>query len=189
MSILAFATASTAAAASTVASTAAAATESIPSEEVSKAVTQAAATAGAIGGIVALTLTTLMIFGLVWFVLQVIADWMIFSKAGQPGWKSIIPIYNVYVEYELCWSGVFGIIFMALSVISALITSGPNPPVWKTVLEIIIGVSGLVIHFKESVKLSRAFGKGIGYGIVMFLFGPIGRLILAFGGSTYQGPQ
>ena len=33
--------------------------------------------------------------GIVWYVLQVVAYWKIFTKAGQPGWKSIIPVYNV----------------------------------------------------------------------------------------------
>ena len=27
----------------------------------------------------------------------IIAWWNIFEKAGQPGWKAIIPFYNVYI--------------------------------------------------------------------------------------------
>ena len=28
-----------------------------------------------------------------WWLLQIIANWRIFTKAGEAGWKSIIPIY------------------------------------------------------------------------------------------------
>jgi hypothetical protein len=27
--------------------------------------------------------------------------WKIFEKAGEAGWKSIIPIYNVYIMYKI----------------------------------------------------------------------------------------
>ena len=29
-----------------------------------------------------------------WYIILVIANWKIFTKAGEAGWKSIIPIYN-----------------------------------------------------------------------------------------------
>ena len=30
-----------------------------------------------------------------WWLLQIIANWRIFTKAGEDGWKSIIPIYGL----------------------------------------------------------------------------------------------
>ena len=50
------------------------------------------------------------IFGLAWYVLQVIGDWKLFKKAGKKGWHSIMPILNIYDEYELCWKGSKGIL-------------------------------------------------------------------------------
>ena len=42
-----------------------------------------------------------------WYIILVIANWKIFTKAGEAGWKSIIPIYNSYVVYlgKQCGSG------------------------------------------------------------------------------------
>ena len=40
-----------------------------------------------------------LIFALAWWILQIIANWNIFTKAGEAGWKSIIPIYGDYVSY------------------------------------------------------------------------------------------
>ena len=34
-----------------------------------------------------------------WWLLQIIANWRIFIKAGEDGWKSIIPIYGDYISY------------------------------------------------------------------------------------------
>lgn len=36
-------------------------------------------------------------------VLLIVAMWMIFKKAGKPGWAAIVPFYNIYVEYEITW--------------------------------------------------------------------------------------
>ena len=44
-----------------------------------------------------------------------------------------------------------------------------------------------VLHCIESQKLSRAFGKGTGFGLCLFLFGPIARLVLGFGKARYVG--
>ena len=33
--------------------------------------------------------------GIILIVLEIIATWRIFEKAGEDGWKSIIPIYNL----------------------------------------------------------------------------------------------
>lgn len=43
------------------------------------------------------------LFAFIFYILQVIAYWKIFTKAGEEGWKSIIPIYNGYVQYRLTW--------------------------------------------------------------------------------------
>ena len=58
---------------------------------------EAAAVGGAVGAIAAF----FTIFAIVFFVLMVVANWKIFKKAGEPGWKSIIPIYNVYIMFKI----------------------------------------------------------------------------------------
>ena len=46
----------------------------------------------------------LIVFALAWYILQVVAYWKIFTKAGEAGWKSIIPVYNTYTPYKMTWS-------------------------------------------------------------------------------------
>ena len=37
-------------------------------------------------------------------VLYILAYWMIFRKAGEAGWKALIPFYGTYIEYKLSYS-------------------------------------------------------------------------------------
>jgi hypothetical protein len=126
---------------------------------------------------------------IVWAILQIIADWKIFTKAGEAGWKSIIPIYNYFVEYRLCWKGLFGLVFGALSFGINLITGGDAAGLTNG--QMILVLAGVIVmavlHCIESQKLSRAFGKGTGFGLCLFLFGPIARLVLGFGKACYVG--
>ena len=129
----------------------------------------------------------LLVMGLIWFILQVIADWKIFEKAGEPGWKSIIPFYNVFVEYDICWSGLYGLLFIAAPIISSFIKTGEGMPAWHGAVVTALSVVVCVLHFIQSVKLSKAFGKGTGFGILLFLFGPICRIVLGYGSARYVG--
>jgi hypothetical protein len=153
----------------------------------SSGVSQVAATAGAVGGVVAVSLMTILLLELVWFILQIIADWKIFNKAGVAGWKSIIPILNTFVEYDICWSGIFGLLFLITSVLCSFFTGGADAPMWKTVIACVCGIIALILHFIQSIKLSKAFDHGFGLGLVLFILGPIGRMILGFGASEYVG--
>ena len=35
------------------------------------------------------------------FILIIISTWKILEKAGEKGWKALIPIYNVYLLYKI----------------------------------------------------------------------------------------
>ena len=164
--------------------------ESVPaaaSATANASVQEVAAAAGAVGAFVAVSLTTILIFEVIWLILQIIADWKIFAKADVAGWKSIIPIVNTFVEYDICWSGIFGLLFLITSFIFSFMSGGEGAPMWKTILSSVCGIIAVILHLIQSMKLSKAFDHGIGMGLVLFFFGPIGRMILGFGSSKYVG--
>ncbi len=97
--------------------------------------------------------------------LMIASIWRIFSKAGEAGWKCLIPIYGAFVMQRILgrpWWWVLWLCVPGLNLIPAII---------------------------ESFDLAKVFGKGAGYGLGLLFLGPIFMIMLAFGSATYVGPN
>lgn len=113
-------------------------------------------------------------------VLTVVADWIIFKKAGQKGWASIVPFYCQYIQFKIYWGN--GWLFLVPIALACL--------TWIPVVGIICDILIVVIHFLTCRKQALAFGEGIGFTLGLFFLGGIFKLILAFGKYEYLGiPQ
>lgn len=113
-----------------------------------------------------------------------------FTKAGEAGWKSIIPVYGDYVSYKITWQPAYFWLVFILGIISSVASgmtdsSGTNVTILLIVslIKIILAIISIVY----SVKLARAFGKGIGFAIGLIFLQPIFMLILGFGDCEYYG--
>jgi len=145
--------------------------------------------AAGVGAVMGVTIGLLIAFLIVWYVFQAIADWKIFTKAGEPGWKSLIPIYNVFIEYDISWTGMMGLVY-CVAVFCANVLSSLEPMQnWKMIAALMLLIVALVLHIIQSLKLARSFGKGTGFGIFLILLGPIARLVLGFGSARYIGKE
>ena len=122
-------------------------------------------------------------------VLGVIGRWLLFRKAGKPGRHSIIPILAEFQEYSICWKG--GMFFLALVLTVAgslcLVSANDGTNVLLTTAGAIAFILVLVIHWRQSMKLARSFGKGFLTGLLLFLFDRLGRIVLGLGGAQYKG--
>lgn len=114
-----------------------------------------------------------VLVGLLFYILIAVAAWRIMVKAGEPGWKGIIPVYNIYSLYKISWKTNM---FWALLVLELLSFVG-----W------ICSVAGLVIGIMGLHKVSKAFGHGAGFTLGLIFLNPIFLLILGFGSSQYLG--
>lgn len=127
----------------------------------------------ALGGLMAGTLagiaTVAMVFALVVGVLTIIANWKLFTKAGQKGWKSIIPIYNAVILFRVAGISPWLILAYFAAIIPAI--------GWLVVL-------GLNIYLMYN--LAKAFGKDGAFTVGLVLLNTIFMMILAFGSSEYQ---
>ena len=132
-------------------------------------------------------LSTILIGYIVWHILQAVADWKIFSKAGRPGILAFIPIVNIYVEYGICWSKFMGLLYLVCVGITSYVSGVQEPSSTLTMVSGVASVAALVLHIVQSIKLAKSFGKGVGYGILLILFGPLARLFLGLGDSRYIG--
>jgi len=112
-------------------------------------------------GVTAL-LSTYMILILVIAVIMIVANWKVFTKAGKPGWASIIPLYNMYVMFEI--AGINGWMF--------LLTFVP--------------IANIIIQIMLYLNLAKKFEKSTGFAIGLILLNPIFLLMLAFGNAEYN---
>ncbi len=131
----------------------------------------------------------LMVAGAVWYVLQVIAMWKIFTKAGEAGWKSLIPFYNAFVQYRITWSSTMFWVEFVLVALSGVLSSLDSKNGLVTVLTVIVAIALIVISVIADNKLAKSFGHGIGFTLGLIFLDPVFKLILAFGKSEYIGPN
>lgn len=99
--------------------------------------------------------------------LQIIANWRIFTKAGEAGWKSIIPIYGDYISYKIAWQPAYFWLTLILGIISSYLqgTLEISESLTVYMLVILIKIILVVISIMYSIKLARAFGRGTGFAI------------------------
>jgi hypothetical protein len=98
-------------------------------------------------------------------IVEIIALWKVFVKAGQPGWAAIIPIYNA-------------IVFLKIA----------GKPAWWFLL-MLIPIVNIVIAIIATIAFAEKFGKGVGFAIGILILGFIFLPILAFGDAKYQGAK
>ena len=131
----------------------------------------------------------IMIGILVSVLLLVIGRWRLFRKAGKPGWHSLIPFFSLYQEYALCWQGGIGLLSLVMPIAGAVIGQLTGHPNWSVILSGLLWIGHFVLRLIESIRLSKAFGKGAGVGILLALFHNIGRFILGVSKAQYRGAE
>ena len=144
-----------------------------------------------------LGISSLMVLGgiyatvaFIWWILQIVANWKIFTKAGEAGWKSIIPVYSDYVSYRIAWQTSYFWLTFILGFAASLIGNFANPNGDNMTILMIVSIIRIIagiISILYSVKLAKAFGKGTGFAIGLIFLSPIFMLILGFGDAEYVG--
>ena len=137
-----------------------------------------------------------MIITLIISVVLIVAMWKIFTKAGKPGWHSIIPVLNLYDIGNIAWNKTMAIVFTVLgtlygvvsSVVSTKLSNGESSGGLTAIMGI-LSIAFLVIYVMMMNKLSKSFGHGVGFTVGLVLLSPVFYMILGFGSSTYIGPE
>ena len=96
-------------------------------------------------------------------IISIVSMWKVFTKAGQPGVFSIIPIFNIVIMFKI---------------------AGLNP--WMILL-LFIPFVNIVVAIRLYVKIAEAFGKDGGFAVGLILLGIVFFPILAFDDSIYVG--
>ncbi len=105
---------------------------------------------------------TLLIIVSCLMLLMIVSVWKVYSKAGEPGWASLIPIYNMIVMLRIA-----------------------GKPAWWFLLYL-VPVAQFVVSILVPMSLAKQFGKSGAFGFGLFLLPALFYPILAFGRAEYQ---
>lgn len=134
-------------------------------------------------------LIILFLMAVLLLLLTIVGYWGIFCKAGEKGWKVLIPFYNEYLLFKMVsmTSGCFikwGCLLL-YEVVSVTIKEGAL----LDMLQLALPSTAFVMTVMLYHKLSRAFGHGIGYTIgilfLPFIFVPL----IGVGRDRYTKPE
>lgn len=110
------------------------------------------------------------------WVLSIVALWKVFEKAGIPGWKAIIPVYNSWLLFQMAgkpgWWALIGL-------------AGIIP-----ILGIFAGIAAFVLYIIAALELAKAFGKSQMFAVFgLVIFSIVGLFMLGFGDAKYTKPK
>ncbi len=106
--------------------------------------------------------TILLVLGFMITLVMIIGLWKVFNKAKQPGWASLVPIYN----------------FVTLLRVAKL-------PV-ILILLLIFPATGIPMFILLYAKVGIEFKKGFWFCLGLILLNPIFIIILGFDKSEYN---
>ena len=112
----------------------------------------------------------MLIVWLAIMVFMIVSWWIVFKKAGQPGWAILIPIFNFLVILRVAekpWWWVFSVLLAIIPI------AGP--------------ILFLVVWILICNAISKNFGQGAGFTVGLVLLSVVFVPILAFGDYKWKG--
>ena len=132
-------------------------------------------------------------------IIELIAAWKLFTKAGRPGWAAIVPFYNAWVWGKISFKDNWKTIGLLVSMIgyfvfamlaSPGIASADAGSGGLSLIMSLFAIAFLVFDILLMISTSKAFGKGGGFAVGLIFLSFIFLPILAFSKEIrYIGPD
>lgn len=163
----------------------------------------------AILGVILLVYAIVMIVSIILGVMNIIALWKLYEKAGEPGWSAIVPVYNFVQmikiatgEYKVLWAylitcGVYFVLGFISGVLGGIMEAMTDSSVMlaliSLVMSLIIFLTGIVMAVIGGYicyMFPKSYGKSTTFCILSIFFFPITNMIMGFDKTiTYVGPK
>ena len=122
--------------------------------------------------------------GVILYLLTALGCWKMLEKAGQDGWKGLIPVCNLYMVYKICWTPAAFWMYLITAVSGSCFLSAARF-FWLQGPLVLLGLAAVVIRAIWCCKVSSAFGHKAGFAVGLFFLEPFFVMILGFGSSRY----
>lgn len=124
---------------------------------------------------------------IVLFVLCALIRWKIFTKAGEAGWKSLIPIYGDFIEYKLMWNPKWFWIYLGCS-------AGGSAFMWIPIIGPSIFIAAMIVSMLIktvfALQEAKAFNQSTGFGVGLLMVPFVFQFLMAFDNNIqYVEPQ
>lgn len=106
-----------------------------------------------------------LVFLVIWLgvmLVMIASMWKVFTKAGEPGWAAIVPVYNLIILVKIL-----------------------DKPIWYALL-CFIPFIGVIVGIYLITELAKKFGQSMGFAIGLILLPIIFFPILGFGSAQYR---
>ena len=143
---------------------------------------------GSIGQTLAGIAVTICIVSLILMILQLVATALIYKKAGEKWWKSLIPIYGQYVFYKIVWDPMWFWVSIGLGLVSGMASAMISDATVLSVVMAVVLAFSIVLAIMTNIKFAKSFGKSGAFAIGLIFFSMIFQFILAFCKCEYIGP-
>lgn len=140
----------------------------------------------------------IMIVGILLVVVVTVCQWILFKKAGEPGWASLIPIYNVFVmskisfgdyRWAIAWVITYGV-YVVLTMMRSFVTVFSDSDImafamlFVAFIGIIVSLAMTAISCINLFFFGKAFGKSTAFCVLLLFFSPILLVIMAASKNT-----
>ena len=152
----------------------------------------------------AITIGTISIYFVIFYTLFIISSWRIFEKAGENGWKALVPFYNMYIIFKIVGMRNWFWTMIGLSIVVTIITTIDGFVGLTSIKDVdvktfdfqghLVTFITLLVFFcinvyvlcRYSWRTSKVFGHDIGWAIGLLLLPNVFWLMLGFGKSKYS---
>lgn len=117
-------------------------------------------------------------------ILNIIGSYKMFTKAGEAGWKAIIPFLNDYVRYDRFWDKKFFWAYLIATIAAPAL--GMAEGGFMALIGTLMSLAIVVLIIKLRIETARRFGCGMGMAILLMILPGLGSMILGFGSAQYQ---
>ena len=116
-------------------------------------------------------------------ILVIIAKFKMYKKAGEEGWKCLIPYYNTWTECKFVGLNTNWVwILLGTTLISGFFEDA-------AIISLAASIITLYFNVLLSVSVAQSFGKDTGFGIGLLFLPFVFYPIIGFGKAEYVGAR